>query len=384
MIPLNRRRGAKQSAFPKTIFSIIGLLAGVILLTNIWTYFSVNQTLQATQERSELALVKGISALLGEPVVKRDYAVLDLRLQDLLLNEQVLSATITDAKGEVLAMWARRANMSEPMVIVNQAALLLPVYVGNGLLRSQDANVLTLWYPVRTQSLVGAMRLELSTQTAEPVLDALRRNLALSLVFVCLLLLCIFVAIVRHVYRKTEAPDASFISSNDLLSSSMYIDDLTKLPNRAAVISLLERAIGFCHRQGGLLAVCLLDLDDFKQVNERLGRDVGDAVLAEVALRLRSTVRADDAVIRLGGDEFVLLLGGIESQQESSYLLRRVVECLNQPFTYGDEAILLGASMGVSFYPQDNSAPEQIIEHAGQAMSLARSMGQNRWHFYEV
>ena len=114
MIPLNRRRGAKQSAFPKTIFSIIGLLAGVILLTNIWTYFSVNQTLQATQERSELALVKGISALLGEPVVKRDYAVLDLRLQDLLLNEQVLSATITDAKGEVLAMWARRANMSEP------------------------------------------------------------------------------------------------------------------------------------------------------------------------------------------------------------------------------------------------------------------------------
>ena len=164
----------------------------------------------------------------------------------------------------------------------------------------------------------------------------------------------------------------------------MYIDDLTKLPNRAAVISLLERAIGFCHRQGGLLAVCLLDLDDFKQVNERLGRDVGDAVLAEVALRLRSTVRADDAVIRLGGDEFVLLLGGIESQQESSYLLRRVVECLNQPFTYGDEAILLGASMGVSFYPQDNSAPEQIIEHAGQAMSLARKMGQNRWHFYEV
>ena len=203
MIPLNRRRGAKQSAFPKTIFSIISLLAGVILLTNIWTYFSVNQTLQATQERSELALVKGISVLLGESVVKRDYAVLDLRLQDLLLNEQVLSATITDAKGEVLAMWARRANMSEPMAIVNQATLVLPVYVGNGLLRSQDANVLTLWYPVRTQSLVGAMRLELSTQTAEPVLDALRRNLALSVVFVCLLFLCVFVAIVRQVYSKT-------------------------------------------------------------------------------------------------------------------------------------------------------------------------------------
>ncbi len=384
MIQLNRRRSAKQSAFPKIIFSIISLLAGVILLTNIWMYFSVNQTLQATQERSELALVKGISALLGEPLVKRDYGVLDLRLQDLLLNAQVLSATITDAKGEVLAMWARRANMSEPKAIVNQATLILPVHVGDGLLRSQDGNVLTLWYPVRTQSLVGAVRLELSTQTAEPVLDALRRNLALSVVFVCLLFFCVFVAIVRHVYRQTEAPEASFISSNDLLSSSIYIDDLTKLPNRTAVISLLERAIGFCHRQGGLLAVCLLNLDDFKQVNERLGRDVGDAVLAEVALRLRSTVRADDAVIRLGGDEFVLLLGGIESQQESTYLLRRVLECLNQPFTYGDEAILLGASMGVSFYPHDSSPPEQIIEHAGQARLLAQNMGQNRWHFYDV
>ncbi len=159
-------------------------------------------------------------------------------------------------------------------------------------------------------------------------------------------------------------------------------DTLTGLPNRRLLQDRFNLAMTRSVRSGKQLAVCFLDLDGFKKVNDTLGHKAGDEVLRVVAIRLGKVLRGDDTVARLGGDEFVMLLGEIEGEEDVTQLLARLLKDIAQPILIQNEPASVTASIGVTLYPADQSPLEQLLLHADEAMYAAKNNGKSQYQLY--
>ena len=162
-----------------------------------------------------------------------------------------------------------------------------------------------------------------------------------------------------------------------------HFDTLTGLPNRTLLADRLQQAIALAMRSGKGLAVCLLDLDVFKPINDRFGHETGDELLIEVARRLQDGIGPGDTLARIGGDEFALLLGGIEDAGDCEQRVSQLLQRLAQPLPGLNDELRLSASMGVTLYPQDSADSEQLLRHAAQAMYRAKETGRNRHHWFD-
>ena len=168
------------------------------------------------------------------------------------------------------------------------------------------------------------------------------------------------------------------------LERMAHYDALTQLPNRVLLADRLMLALTQARRSGKLLAVCYLDLDGFKPVNDTFGHEAGDALLVEVASRLKQVLRNGDTVARLGGDEFVLLLSGLDDIGKCQQALDRVLHTIAQPYQLGKERLAnLSASIGVTLYPVDGADADTLLRHADQAMYLAKQAGRHRYHLFD-
>jgi diguanylate cyclase (GGDEF)-like protein/hemerythrin-like metal-binding protein/PAS domain S-box-containing protein len=159
-------------------------------------------------------------------------------------------------------------------------------------------------------------------------------------------------------------------------------DALTGLPNRRLLHDRLTQAVTRSHRGGKILAVCYLDLDGFKQVNDTLGHDAGDDVLRLIAGRLSKVLRGEDTVVRSGGDEFVLLLGDMDSEENVTQVLTRLLQDVAQPMLIHGMPVKISASIGVTLHPQEEVAPELLLKHADEAMFAAKREGKSRYHLF--
>ena len=162
-----------------------------------------------------------------------------------------------------------------------------------------------------------------------------------------------------------------------------HYDPLTGVPNRMLLADRLHQAIAHAQRSEDSLAVCFLDLDGFKPVNDHLGHEAGDRLLVEIARRLLATVRGGDTVARLGGDEFVLLLAGMRQVVEYEATLNRILEVIGQPFEIDGQTISVSASIGIALYPKDDADPDLLLRHADQAMYQAKQAGRNTFIFFD-
>ena len=162
-----------------------------------------------------------------------------------------------------------------------------------------------------------------------------------------------------------------------------HYDPLTGLPNRRLFAERLEAAMAQACKTGRPLAICYLDLDGFKHVNDRFGHGAGDALLVEVTRRLHHLLRSHDTVARLGGDEFVLLVD-VSNTAECVTLLARVLAAVGEPTLIQDERVTVSASIGVTLYPSDDASPDTLLRHADQAMYLAKERGKNRVHLFDL
>jgi diguanylate cyclase (GGDEF)-like protein/PAS domain S-box-containing protein len=162
-----------------------------------------------------------------------------------------------------------------------------------------------------------------------------------------------------------------------------HFDALTQLPNRMLLGDRMQLAMSQTDRSGRMLAVCYLDLDNFKPINDQFGHAAGDYLLIEVAQRLKTCVRAGDTVSRLGGDEFVLLISNLSDLHECDQAIARVASTLAHPFHVSEHNVAISASIGVTLYPQDNADPETLLRHADQAMYAAKQAGRNRYHLFD-
>lgn len=164
-----------------------------------------------------------------------------------------------------------------------------------------------------------------------------------------------------------------------------YYDVLTGLPNRRLLADRFEVALSQTSRAQTDLAVCYLDLDGFKEINDRFGHRTGDQLLVEVAERLKGSVRSGDTVARLGGDEFVLILLGFDRTTTNDQILNRILGSLVAPFSLADSHINISASIGVALCPEDGSNDlDSLLRHADHAMYIAKQAGRNRWHIFDA
>ncbi len=177
------------------------------------------------------------------------------------------------------------------------------------------------------------------------------------------------VALFSDVTEQKEADEIIWQQAN--------YDLLTQLPNRQLFHDRLKHEIKISHRKKMSFALLFIDLDFFKSVNDTMGHDVGDLLLANVAKRISAVVRESDTVARMGGDEFTAILPHIESADDARRVAQAIVETLAQPFHLNGEVITISASIGVSLYPQNAKDSKELMQHADKAMYKVKEQGRN-------
>lgn len=164
-----------------------------------------------------------------------------------------------------------------------------------------------------------------------------------------------------------------------------HYDALTGLPNRILESDRLRQGIIQTQRRGTRLAVLYLDLDGFKAVNDTYGHHVGDQLLIGLSARMKQVLREGDTFARLGGDEFIAILVDLESISSAILIIDRLLEAASLPIQLGDLIVQVSASIGVTFYPQDDEVDgDQLIRQADQAMYIAKHSGKNRYHLFDT
>jgi diguanylate cyclase (GGDEF)-like protein len=159
-------------------------------------------------------------------------------------------------------------------------------------------------------------------------------------------------------------------------------DVLTGLPNRMLFIDRLEVALAQSKRNRHKLAVMMLDLDHFKDINDALGHMVGDQLLKEVGNRLSGLVRQSDTVARLGGDEFIILLSDMERMEDSIVIAEIVLKAFGQPFVCGKHKLISSASIGIAIYPDDGNDIDSLLKNSDMAMYSVKTQGRNSYQFF--
>jgi len=196
-----------------------------------------------------------------------------------------------------------------------------------------------------------------------------------------------------HDFIDSSVSDSEFIKrvENNILAHKnrihvkqlVYHDALTGLPNRLLLIDRIEHAIARAERNNKIVALLLLDLDDFKLINNTLGHEMGDELLAEVAMRLSGQVSRLDTVARLGGDEFIILLESIESPDVAAITAQAIKDILMVPFNIKENELRVTASIGVALSLDDGKSIGRLMKHADTAMYKAKEAGRNQFKFYQ-
>ncbi len=170
--------------------------------------------------------------------------------------------------------------------------------------------------------------------------------------------------------------------ANELLEHQAHHDHLTGLPNRLLLEDRLLGAVLRAQREQTQVAVLFVDLDRFKNINDSLGHHVGDRVLCEVAQRFRALTRESDTVARLGGDEFLIVMEGIPDPAMVSRIADKILDNLRANPVTLEQEFFIGASIGISLFPQDGADPTTLMKHADAAMYRAKERGRNAYEFF--
>ena len=173
--------------------------------------------------------------------------------------------------------------------------------------------------------------------------------------------------------RKRQEEEARFLA---------YHDTLTGLPNRRLLDDRLRQAVFLAQRRDARVALMVVDLDRFKQVNDALGHRAGDSVLREAAHRIAGCLRKADTLARHGGDEFVVVIPDLHQESDCQVVAEKILRALEPPFRVDGREFSIGASIGLSLFPADAGDGEALLRNADAAMYRAKQLGRNNYRFY--
>ncbi|MBU1248970.1 MAG: sensor domain-containing diguanylate cyclase, partial [Proteobacteria bacterium] len=172
--------------------------------------------------------------------------------------------------------------------------------------------------------------------------------------------------------------------SEELLQRQATLDGLTEIPNRTLFFDRLETALASAHRYGDRVAVLFVDLDNFKTVNDTHGHGAGDEVLRQVAGRFRDRVRASDTLARLGGDEFGVILPAVENEGAVITVVEGLLKAVAKPFEIDQFLVTIGATIGISLFPDHAETADELVRQADMAMYAAKRGGGCPYAFPEA
>jgi diguanylate cyclase (GGDEF)-like protein/PAS domain S-box-containing protein len=188
----------------------------------------------------------------------------------------------------------------------------------------------------------------------------------------------------KSIQRKLEHSNAKLEEANSALQLSAHYDPLTGLPNRILLSDRMQQAMTKSVRRNQLVAIAFIDLDGFKVLNDGYGHDVGDQFLQQIAQQLKLSLREGDTLAHIGGDEFVAVIEELNEIKDSHTILSRLLDAATKELIVNGTLLRVSASIGVTFYPQNNDSPDQLLRQADQAMYKAKQLGKNRWHIFDV
>jgi diguanylate cyclase (GGDEF)-like protein/PAS domain S-box-containing protein len=182
------------------------------------------------------------------------------------------------------------------------------------------------------------------------------------------------------VFNSRDVTDRKAIQER--IQHLAYHDNLTGLPNRGLLQDRLAHSIARAGRAGRRVAVLFIDLDNFKNINDTLGHDVGDELLRQVSTRLRECVRSGDTIARQGGDEFIVLLDNLEDGRVSSVVAQKILSSLRAPFALGGTEQHVSGSVGIAVYPEDGRDAQTLMKNADTAMFHGKGVGKNTYQYF--
>jgi len=159
-------------------------------------------------------------------------------------------------------------------------------------------------------------------------------------------------------------------------------DALTGLPNRLLFFERMSQLLALAKRNKNILAVLYMDLDRFKTINDTLGHEVGDALLAQVSQRMKTSIRSSDTVARMGGDEFIGVCGFITAPGDAATVAEKIIKILSEPFFIKGNECSIGVSVGISLYPQDGDDAESLVSKADTAMYRVKESGGGGYQYH--
>lgn len=182
-----------------------------------------------------------------------------------------------------------------------------------------------------------------------------------------------FVMVIRDVTEQMEAAMK--------IRHMATHDALTGLPNLTLGRDRISSVLAMARRSKTLSGVLFIDLDEFKEVNDTLGHDAGDAVLKIVAKRLKNSVREIDTVARIGGDEFIVVLEELHAQEDAAKVAEKIVTEVKEPISFEEKEVFVGASIGIALYPENGENDEDLLKAADRAMYQVKRSGKNGFAF---
>lgn len=262
-----------------------------------------------------------------------------------------------------------------PNVLVNGAQLLIVLLAWALLLTARRKTVLSVWMEVVACAVaIDIVLFVLGTTlfSAGLYISKLNNLIAATLIFGVIFYRYIRIQTELHKHR------VALLRANRRLARMALTDTLTGLPNRAALDQCLEQALGRVARTESRLAVCVIDLDDFKHVNDQYGHEMGDRLLCAFTKRLSSVLRKGEYFARLGGDEFVLVLEHLLGREQLPMIMKRITSCLADPFVLSPDLMLfVNASVGVALYP-DFLTSNDLVRAADQALYRSKDSKTDR------
>ena len=357
----------------------VGLSAAAItILAASWFTHEFDQIQASAQEQMADVMADGLASVLKNELVLGDLAGIEARLKQSMTSVEVRSALVADSEGHVLSHLVRNAQQ-QPQAKFDKAVVVLP---NVDQMQEKHGTQRVHWVRIEDGGTLGWLRLELGVTEASIALRKLQDQTNTMAALASAVLSLLLILVIWHAYALMRSRENELQEARVALEHLALHDGLTKLPNRHLLMDRLGIAVANADRQGHRLAVCFLDLDGFKQVNDNYGHDAGDDLLCQVARRLEDGVRASETVARVGGDEFVILLAGFADLASCEVILGRLLAAVRLPVQVGPDRVQVGACIGVALYPSPGSSADTLIERADQAMYSAKRAGKNCWRIH--